>query len=136
MAQVTFRGTPCNTNGEPPKPGAQAPDFQLSGSDLSVVSLDTYAGKKKIINIVPSLDTGVCATSTRKFNAEATKLSDTVVLVVSADLPFAQQRFCGAESMEENVKTLSMMRDRNFARDYGVLITDGPVAGLAARAVV
>lgn len=135
MAAITLDGNPCNTNGDLPAVGSAAPDFKLTGKDLGDVSLDTYAGKKKLLNIVPSLDTPVCATSTQKFNAAMADKSDAVALVISADLPFAQDRFCGAEGIE-NVISLSMMRDRNFAKDYGVLITDGPLAGITARAVV
>ncbi len=135
MAQVSFTGNPVRTNGELPAKGAKAPDFQLTAGDLSDKSLADFAGKRKILNIVPSLDTGTCATSTIKFNKQAADLADTVVLVVSADLPFAQGRFCSAEGVS-NVVTLSMLRSKDFARDYGVLISDGPLAGLAARAVV
>ncbi|GAB6040333.1 thiol peroxidase [Endothiovibrio diazotrophicus] len=135
MAAITLKGNPCNTNGELPAVGTAAPDFTLVAADLSDVSLASYAGKKKLLNIVPSLDTPVCATSTQKFNAAMAGKEDAVALVVSADLVFAQKRFCGAEGID-NVVTLSMMRDRNFARDYGVLITDGPLAGLCARGVV
>jgi thiol peroxidase len=135
MAAITLRGTPCNTNGDLPAVGSSAPAFTLTGADLADVTLDTYAGKKKLLNIVPSLDTPVCATSTQKFNAAMAEKSDAVALVISSDLPFAQKRFCGAEGID-NVITLSMMRDRNFAKDYGVLITDGGLAGICARAVV
>lgn len=135
MATVTFKGTPYHTNGELPAAGDQAPGFHLVTGDLSDVDLDHYAGKKKLLNIVPSLDTPVCAISTRKFNEHAKTHPDTVVLIVSSDLPFAQGRFCTGEKLE-NVVPLSMMRSRNFAKDYGVLLQDGPLAGLAARAVV
>ena len=135
MAQVTLKGNPIHTNGELPAVGAQAPDFKLTNGDLKDVSLADYKGKKKILNIVPSLDTSVCATSTRKFNESASKLPNTVVLVVSADLPFASKRFCTTEGLE-NVVPLSLMRDKNFAKDYGVLLQDGPLAGITARAVV
>ena len=135
MAQVTLKGNPIHTNGELPAVGAKAPDFKLTGGDLKDVSLADYKGKKKILNIVPSLDTAVCATSTRKFNESAGKLPNTVVLVVSADLPFASKRFCTTEGLQ-NVVPLSLMRDKSFAKDYGVLIQDGPLAGLCARAVV
>jgi len=135
MAAITLKGNPCNTNGELPSVGSSAPEFTLTGADLSNVSLADYAGKKKLLNIVPSLDTPVCATSTQKFNAAMAEKKDAVALVISADLPFAQKRFCGGEGIE-NVISLSMMRDRNFAKDYGVLITDGGLAGLCARAVV
>jgi len=135
MANITLKGNACHTNGELPVKGAQAPDFKLTGADLADVSLANYAGKKKLLNIVPSLDTPVCATSTQKFNAAMKGKANAVALVISADLPFAQKRFCGAEGID-NVISLSMMRDRNFAKDYGVLITDGGLAGLCARAVV
>jgi thiol peroxidase len=135
MAQVTFKGTPIRTNGELPAVGAKAPDFKLTGTDLKDVSLADFKGKKKILNIVPSLDTSVCATSTRRFNEAAGKLPNTVVLVVSADLPFAAKRFCTTEGLQ-NVVPLSLMRGKEFAEDYGVLLEDGPLAGLTARAVV
>jgi thiol peroxidase len=135
MAQVTQKGNPIHTNGELPALGAKAPDFKLVAGDLKDVSLADYKGKKKILNIVPSLDTGVCATSARKFNEKAGSLPDTVVLIVSADLPFASKRFCVAEGLQ-NVVPLSLMRTKAFAKDYGVLIQDGPLAGITARAVV
>jgi thioredoxin-dependent peroxiredoxin len=135
MAQITLNGNPIHTNGELPPVGATAPDFKLTGGDLKDVSLADYKGKKKILNIVPSLDTSVCATSTRKFNETAGKLANTVVLVVSADLPFAAKRFCVAEGLK-NVVPLSLMRGKNFAKDYGVLLEDGPLEGITARAVV
>jgi thiol peroxidase len=135
MAQITLKGTPIQTVGDLPAVGAKAPDFTLTAGDLSDVTLASFAGKRKVVNIVPSLDTPVCATQTRTFNQRAADRDDTVVLVVSADLPFAQGRFCTAEGIE-NVQPLSMMRSRNFAKDYGVLITDGPLEGITARAVV
>jgi thioredoxin-dependent peroxiredoxin len=135
MAQITLEGNAINTNGELPQVGSEAPDFSLTKSDLSDVSLADLGSKKKLLNIVPSLDTGVCAASTKKFNEAMAGKSNAVALVVSADLPFAQSRFCGAEGIE-NVVSLSMMHSRNFAKDYGVLITDGPLAGICARAVV
>lgn len=135
MAQVTLKGNPIHTNGELPTVGAKAPDFKLTTTDLRDVSLADYKGKKKILNIVPSLDTDVCATSTRKFNEAASKLSNTVVLVISADLPFASKRFCTTEGLK-NVVPLSLIRGKHFAKDYGVFIEDGPLAGIAARAVV
>ncbi len=135
MATVTLKGSPSRTNGSLPPLGSQAPDFRLVDGKLNDVTLGAYAGKKKILSIVPSLDTGICAASTRKFNEKASALANTVVLVVSADLPVAQGRFCTAEGLQ-NVVPLSMMRGREFARDYGVLIEDGPLAGIAARAVV
>ncbi len=135
MAQVTLKGNPIHTNGELPKVGAPAPAFKLTNGDLKDVTLADFKGKKKILNIVPSLDTSVCATSTRKFNESGGKLPNTVVLVISADLPFASKRFCTTEGLQ-NVVTLSLMRDKNFAKDYGVLLQDGPLAGICARAVV
>jgi len=135
MATVTLHGNEAHTNGELPAVGAAAPDFRLVDGKLNDISLADYDGKKKLLNIVPSLDTPTCATSTKKFNDHAKDHDDVVMLVVSADLPFAQGRFCGAEGID-NVVPLSMMRSRNFAKDYGVLITDGPLAGITARAVV
>ncbi|WP_028007905.1 thiol peroxidase [Solimonas flava] len=135
MATVTMRGNPVHTNGELPAVGSTAPGFKLVGADLKDVTPASFAGKRKILNIFPSIDTPTCAMSVRQFNQRAAGLSDTVVLCVSADLPFAQKRFCGAEGIA-NVVTLSMMRDRHFAKDYGVLLEDGPLAGLTARAVV
>lgn len=135
MAKVTLKGNPIHTNGDLPGVGATAPDFRLTAADLSDATLSTYAGKRKILNIVPSLDTGVCAASARRFNESATKAANTVVLTISADLPFAMKRFCEAEGIER-VVPLSMMRSRQFAKDYGVLLTDGPLEGITARAVV
>lgn len=135
MAIITLRGTETHTNGELPRVGAAAPDFSLVNSALGDVSLATYKGKKKLLNIVPSLDTPTCATSTKKFNDAAKEKPDAVLLMISADLPFAMSRFCKAEGTD-NIITLSMMRSRKFAKDYGVLIEDGPLAGITARAVV
>jgi len=136
MADVTFKGNPNHTSGDLPVVGSVAPDLaSLIDGKLGNVSLNDYAGKKKLLNIVPSLDTGVCATSTRKFNEKASQYPDTVVLVISGDLPFAQGRFCTTEGLE-NVIPLSMMRSKQFAKDYGILLVDGPLAGLAGRAVV
>lgn len=135
MATVTLQGNPIHTNGDLPELGSTAPDFVLVDKDLADRSLSDYAGKTKLINIVPSLDTPVCAISTKKFNEAAAGRDDLAVLVVSADLPFASGRFCTSEGVE-NAATLSMMRSRNFAKDYGVLITDGPLSGITARAVV
>jgi thiol peroxidase len=135
MATITLQGNEIHTNGELPAVGAKAPDFHLVDAQLNDRRLADYAGKKKLLNIVPSLDTGVCATSTRKFNEAAAAHGNAVMLVISADLPFAQGRFCGAEGVDK-VIPLSMMRSRNFAKDYGVLIEDGPLAGITARAVV
>lgn len=135
MAKISLRGNPIHTSGELPKVGAKAPDFKLTTKDLKDVSLADYKGKKKLLNIVPSLDTPVCALSTKKFNEHAKQHSDTVILIVSADLPFAQGRFCGNEHLD-NVIPLSLMHNRKFADDYGVMIKDGPLAGVTARAVV
>jgi thiol peroxidase len=135
MTTVNLGGNPIHLAGEFPKAGAAAPAFSLVSGDLQDVSLKTYAGKKKVLNIVPSLDTPVCATSTRRFNEEAGKLPNTVVLVISADLPFASKRFCETEGLK-NVVTLSTMRGRDFMKNYGVEIADGPLAGITARAVV
>ncbi|PIB48930.1 peroxidase [Pseudomonas sp. 2588-5] len=135
MAQVTLRGNPVQVEGELPKTGTQAPDFTLTAGDLSDATLATFAGKRKVLNIFPSVDTPTCATSVRKFNAQANELNNAVVLCISTDLPFAQARFCGSEGLE-NVKNLSDFRDSDFAVDYGVSIADGPLKGLTARAVV
>ena len=135
MAKITLKGNPCETSGELPQVGSQAPDFRLVGGDMGDVSLADYKGKRKILNIVVSLDTAVCATSTRKFHEQAGSLPNTVVLVISADLPFAQQRVCTTEGLE-GVFTLSLMRGKRFAKDYGVLITSGPLEGLTARSVL
>jgi len=134
MAQITFRGNPIHTSGELPAKGERAPAFELVGADLSTATLERYAGKKKIVNIFPSIDTSVCAASVRKFHEKASGLPGVVVLDVSADLPFAAKRFCAAEGLE-NVATLSTFRS-SFATDYGVKMTDGPLAGLCARAVL
>jgi thiol peroxidase len=134
MAQVTLRGNPFNTNGELPAVGSSAPEFSLVGSDLSEVSSESLTGKKVVLNIFPSIDTPTCATSVRTFNERAAGLDNTVVVCVSEDLPFAAGRFCGAEGIE-NVKTGSAFRS-HFSEIYGVKLEDGPLAGLAARAVV
>ncbi|SEH08007.1 thiol peroxidase [Candidatus Venteria ishoeyi] len=135
MANITLQGNAIHTSGDLPAVGSSAPDFNLTNGELGDVNLATYAGKKKLLNIVPSLDTDVCATSTRKFNESAGSRDNTAVLVISADLPFAQGRFCTTEGLK-NVTALSLMRNKHFAKDYGVLITDGPLAGITARAVV
>ncbi len=135
MAKITLHGNEINTNGDLPAIGADAPVFSLVDVDLDEVGLANYKGKKKVLNIVPSLDTPICAISTKKFNDAAVAHSDTVFLMISADLPFAMSRFCTAEGTE-NVISLSMMRSRKFAKDYGVLIEDGPLQGITARAVV
>ncbi|KAB2917857.1 MAG: thiol peroxidase [Dechloromonas sp.] len=132
---VTLGGNPVSVAGRFPAKGDQAPAFSLVAKDLSDVTLASLAGKRKILNIFPSIDTPTCATSVRRFNQAAAELADTVVLCISADLPFAQSRFCGAEGLA-NVQTLSTLRGRDFLQAYGVAIESGPLAGLAARAVV
>ena len=132
---VTLGGNPVQVAGSLPQPGQSAPDFSLVGADLADVSLKNYAGKRKVLNIFPSLDTPTCAVSVRTFNKHASSLANTVVLCISADLPFAQKRFCGAENIE-NVVTLSTMRGADFLQHYGVALASGPLAGVAARAVV
>ena len=133
MAKITLEGNEINTNGELPAVGSTAPDFKLTGKDMQDKTLADFAGKKKILNIVVSLDTGICETSTKKFNEVAG--DNVAVIVISADLPFAQARVCDAAGADK-VASLSMMRSKNFAKDYGVLIQDGALAGLCARAVV
>jgi thiol peroxidase len=135
MAKITLQGNEIHTNGNLPEIGSAAPDFVLVNKDLENVTLSSFPGKKKIISIVPSLDTPVCATSTKKFNDFAKEHEDIVILVVAADLPFAMSRFCGAEGVE-NVVPLSIMRSKEFSSDYGVLIEDGPLAGITARAIM
>lgn len=135
MAQITLKGNPINTIGNLPKAGSKAPTFTLVKDDLSIKSLSDYKGQRVILNIFPSLDTGTCAASVRRFNAEASKLENTVVLCISKDLPFAQARFCGAEGLKD-VHNLSDFRTGQFGKDYGVEIIDGPLAGLESRAVV
>lgn len=135
MSSVTLKGNPVRVGGQLPAVGSKAPAFTLVGTDLADRSLTDFAGKRKLLNIFPSVDTGVCAASVRHFNQDAAKLADTVVLCISADLPFAQARFCGAEGID-NVVMLSTLRGRGFLRDYGVELEDGPLAGLAARAVI
>ena len=134
MANITFRGTPANTVGNLPAVGAAAPAFTLTAADLSDKTLADFAGKRKVLNIFPSIDTGVCAQSVRTFNQRAAALQNAVVLCVSADLPFALSRFCGAEGIE-NVVTLSSFRS-SFGADYGITLADTPLRGLTARAVV
>jgi thioredoxin-dependent peroxiredoxin len=135
VATVTLKGNPVNVGGNFPKAGDSAPDFKLTAGDLSDVSLASYAGKRKVLNIVPSLDTPTCAKSTRVFNEKASGMNNTVVLVIAADLPFAMSRFCGAEGLK-NVVTLSTFRGKDFHSKYGVDIADGPLRGLTARGVV
>lgn len=135
MATTKLGGNPVSMSGDLPAVGTKAPDFSLTTVDLADVSLSTYAGKKVILNIFPSVDTAVCAASVRKFNSEAANMGGTVVLCISRDLPFAHKRFCGAEGIE-NVVSLSSLRGSDFGKDYGVLLTDGPLAGLFARSIV
>jgi thiol peroxidase len=135
MADITFRGNPIHTAGTLPAVGSKAPDFKLTKSDLSDTSLKDFAGKTVVLNIFPSIDTGVCATSVKKFNEQAAALPNAVIVGVSRDLPFAHKRFCGAEGIDK-VVTASALRDDSFARGYGVTMTGGPLAGLFSRAVV
>jgi thiol peroxidase len=135
MARITLKGNPINTSGTLPAKGRPAPDFTLTGGDLADVSLASFAGRKKILNIVPSLDTSVCALSAKRFNEAVAALGDTMVLNISADLPFAQKRFCDAEKLA-SIIPLSTFQSPSFGRDYGVLILDKPLAGLMSRAVV
>ena len=135
MASITLKGSPVETSGELPPVGSKAPGFTLVQSHLSQTDLASFAGKNVILNIFPSVDTPVCATSARRFNGEATEGGNTVVLCISADLPFAHGRFCGAERLE-NVITLSTFRNMDFGTDYGVVMTNGPLKGLMSRAVV
>lgn len=135
MASITLKGNPVNTVGELPAAGSAAPAFSALKTDLSECSLADLAGKKVILNIFPSIDTGVCAASTRRFNQEAGSLDNTVVLCVSLDLPFALGRFCGAEGLED-VVAVSVFRNPEFGSGYGVTIADGALAGLLSRAVV
>lgn len=135
MSQVTFHGNPIAINGAFPAVGSTAPAFKLVDKDLSDRAITDFSGKRKVLNIFPSIDTPTCATSVRRFNELASQIENTQVLCISADLPFAQGRFCGAEGIE-NVAMLSTMRGQNFLKDYGVAIAEGPLAGLTARAVV
>ncbi|WP_049621975.1 thiol peroxidase [Frateuria defendens] len=135
MSQITLKGQPIAVDGRFPAVGEPAPAFTLVGKDLADVALASFGGKRKVLNIFPSVDTSVCATSVRRFNELAGQPADTVVLCISADLPFAQARFCGAEGLD-HVVTLSTLRGRDFLERYGVAIASGPLAGLAARAVV
>jgi len=135
MAKITFKGNPLNTIGNLPLPGSKAPDFSLVKSDLGTLKLSDLKGKSLILNIFPSLDTSVCATSVRKFNELAAGKPDVTVLAISKDLPFAHGRFCTTEGIK-NVVTLSGFRDTAFGKAYGIDITDGPLAGLYARSIV
>lgn len=134
MADIKFHGDPVHSIGSLPAVGSKAPDFELVGTDLSPIKLSDFAGKKVVLSIFPSIDTGVCATSVRQFNEKAAGLDGVVVLCISRDLPFAQARFCGAEGIE-NVVTASAFRS-SFGEDYGVTFTDGPLQGLLSRSVV
>lgn len=135
MATITLGGNPIHTSGDLPKTQTQAPDFQLVKTDLSTVSLADFAGKRLILNIFPSIDTNVCATSTRIFNEKASALENTAVLCIARDLPFAMKRFCGAEGLD-NVIALSDFKTGQFGKDYGLEIADGDFAGLHSRAVI
>lgn len=135
MASITLKGSPVNTFGELPQVGSKAQDFTLVKRDLSETDLVSYAGRNVVLNIFPSIDTPVCAASVRQFNTEASKRENTIVLCISADLPFAHERFCGAEGLE-NVISLSTFRNQGFGNDYGVVITNGPLMGMMSRAVV
>lgn len=132
---VHFQGNPVSVAGQLPKKGDAAKPFTLVAKDLSDVSLSHFAGKRKVLNIFPSIDTGICATSVRKFNQLAGEIDNTVVLCISSDLPFAQSRFCGAEGLS-NVVTLSTLRSNEFKTEYGIAIVDGPLSGLTTRAVI
>ncbi|MBX3461771.1 MAG: thiol peroxidase [Planctomycetes bacterium] len=135
MARITLKGNPIHTVGDLPRVGASAPDFTLVKTDLAPIGKSDLAGKKVVLNIFPSIDTAVCATSVRRFHEQAAALPNTVVLCVSRDLPFAMKRFCGAEGLDRVVPA-SWFRGPDFGRDYGVTMVDGPLAGLFARAVV
>ena len=135
MAVVTLGGNPVKTSGELPIIGSKAPEFKLIKNDLSIATLSDYKGRKLILNIFPSVDTGTCAASVRKFNESASSLNNTTVLCISRDLPFAQKRFCGAEGLE-NVETLSDFNTGNFGKEYGLEITEGVFTGLHSRVVL
>lgn len=135
MAKITLKGNPVNTSGNLPEKGSKAPDFKLIKSDLGTLTLSELKGKKLILNISPSLDTSICATSVRKFNQVAAEKTNTVVLAITKDLPFAHTRFCTTEGIT-NVVTLSGFRDKDFGKSYGVEIIDGPFTGLYARSIV
>ncbi|TWI66893.1 thiol peroxidase (atypical 2-Cys peroxiredoxin) [Desulfobotulus alkaliphilus] len=135
MATVTLQGSPFQTSGNLPATGSKAPDFTLTSADLGETGLENFSGKKRVLNIFPSIDTGVCAASVRRFNAEAGKRPEAVVLCISADLPFAHSRFCGSEGLKD-VHSASTFRNPEFGEAYGVTLTEGPLRGLLARAVV
>lgn len=135
MATVTLKGNEIHTSGSLPEVGSKAPDFTLTKGDLSSAKLDDYKGSKVVLNVFHSIDTGTCANSVRQFNSEAAELDNTVVLCISRDLPFAMNRFCGAEGID-NVETLSDFRDGNFGKSYGLEYIDGPIKGLLSRVIV
>jgi thioredoxin-dependent peroxiredoxin len=135
MATITLGGNPINTSGKIPEVGSKAPDFKLTNTELGDVSLKDYSGKKVVLNVFPSIDTPICATSTRHFNKDVTSLENTVVLCISMDLPFAHKRFCAAEGIDKAI-TLSELHDRGFGESYGLRIIDGPLKGLLSRAVI
>jgi len=135
MAEIKFKGNPVHTQGQLPEVGSAAPDFKLTNTDLGEVSLGDFNGKRVVLNIFPSVDTGICAMSVRRFNELAGSMDNTAVINVSKDLPFAHKRFCGAEGIE-NVVSTSSFRDPEFSSRYGVDMVDGPLAGLMSRAVV
>ena len=135
MATVTLKGNEIHTSGELPEIGSMAPEFNLAKGDLSTATLSDYSGKKVVLNVFHSIDTGTCANSVRQFNTEAAELENTVVLCISRDLPFAMNRFCGAEGID-NVETLSDFKDGNFGKTYGLEYIDGPIQGLLSRVVV
>ncbi|MCP5500763.1 MAG: thiol peroxidase [Leptospiraceae bacterium] len=135
MAEIKLKGNPIQTSGNLPAIGTKAPDFLLTKVNLSDVSLKDYEGKKLILNIFPSVDTAVCATSVRKFNEKASSLDNVAVLCISTDMPFAHSRFCGAEGIK-NVDSLSELRNRNFGNDYGLRISTGPLAGVLSRCII
>ncbi len=135
MASITLGGNPIHTNGNLPQKGSKAADFSLIKTDLSTVTLADFSGKKLVLNIFPSIDTGTCAQSVRTFNESASKLENTTVLCISRDLPFAQKRFCGAEGLE-NVVNLSDFKSGEFGKNYGLEMIDGPLAGLHSRVVI
>ena len=135
MASITLGGNPIHTSGDLPQKGSQAADFSLIKTDLSTATLADFSGKRVVLNIFPSIDTGTCAQSVRTFNESASKLDNTIVLCISRDLPFAQKRFCGAEGLE-NVVNLSDFKNGDFGKNYGLEITDGPLAGLHSRVVI
>jgi thiol peroxidase len=135
MASITFKGNTIKTVGDLPKVGENAPDFTLTNDSLQDISLKDFSGKRLVLNIFPSIDTGICAMSARHFNGEASSLENTVVMNVSKDLPFAQKRFCGAEGLE-NVQNASEFKNHGFSSNYSVIMEEGPLAGLFSRAVV